>query len=201
MVVLCMFRFSQSLTKFHSLSFFCPRLFDFFPLQSNYGTIRRKLSDPWPDLDGVRRDHDVDVDVGRWSTAARHATRPRQEPDHQESRLLAPPLPDGAPPFVLLRPLHRRAHANARRLGESQGGLEVRGDGAGPSVLMDFHAGRAGRNCRNHPAGPDALRRPNTHRQEVLGLCFVYGRQVRCNSINSKLLSLQKTSKWMQTLH
>lgn len=93
---------------------------------------------------------------------------------------------------MFLCSLHRRAHANARRLGESQGRLEVRGDGVRPAVLMDLHAGRAGRHCRNHPAGPDALRRPNTHRQEVLGLCLVYGRKVRCtgNQFNRECLPL-----------
>lgn len=85
MVVLFVFRFSQSTTKSLSLSLPPHHPSVWFlsaPVQSNDGTIRRKLSNPRSNLDGVRRDHDVYVNIGRWSTATRHATWPRQKSNY-----------------------------------------------------------------------------------------------------------------------
>ena len=48
------------------------------------------------------------------------------------------------------------------------GGLEVRGDGAGPAVPVDLHGGGAGGHGRHHPAGAHPLRRPGPHRHAVL---------------------------------
>ena len=44
------------------------------------------------------------------------------------------------------------------------GGLEVRGDGAGPVVPLDLHCGRGGGDGGDHPAGPSAVRRPGPDR-------------------------------------
>ena len=44
------------------------------------------------------------------------------------------------------------------------GGLEVRGDGAGPVVPLDLHGGRGGGDGGDHPAGPSAVRRPGPDR-------------------------------------
>ena len=44
------------------------------------------------------------------------------------------------------------------------GGLEVRGDGVGPSLPLDLHRGRGGGHCGHHPPGPGPLRRPGSHR-------------------------------------
>ena len=42
--------------------------------------------------------------------------------------------------------------------GAGQGGLEVRGHGAGPAVPVDLHNGGGGGHGRDHPAGPQPLR-------------------------------------------
>lgn len=44
-----------------------------------------------------------------------------------------------------------------------EGGLEVRGDGPGPAVLVDLHPGRGRRLGGHHPAGADSVRRPRPH--------------------------------------
>lgn len=46
-----------------------------------------------------------------------------------------------------------------------QGGLEVRCDGARPAVPMDIHDGGGGGHGRDHPPGPQPLRRPQANRQ------------------------------------
>lgn len=79
-------------------------------------------------------------------------------------------MPPGDPQVVLLRALHSRAHQDAGGLHQGEGGLEVRGDGAGPALLVDLHVGGAGGHGRDHPAGAHALRRPHPHRQEVRGV-------------------------------
>lgn len=48
-----------------------------------------------------------------------------------------------------------------------EGGLEVRGHGAGPAVPVDLHPGSAGGHGRHHPAGAFALRRPRPPGQEA----------------------------------
>ncbi len=67
-----------------------------------------------------------------------------------------------------VRQLHRRAHAGARGGHQGQGGLEVRGHGAGPALPVDLHPGGVRGHCRDHPAGASALRRPHPHRQRDL---------------------------------
>ena len=44
------------------------------------------------------------------------------------------------------------------------GGLEVRGDGAGQAVPLDFHGGGGGGDGGDHPAGPGPVRRPGPDR-------------------------------------
>lgn len=45
--------------------------------------------------------------------------------------------------------------------------MEVRGDGAGPTVPLDIHPGGASGHGRHYPAGTHALRRPGAHRQSL----------------------------------
>lgn len=49
-----------------------------------------------------------------------------------------------------------------------EGGLEVRGDGAGQAVPVDLHAGGGGGLGRHHPAGAHAVRRARAHRRAPL---------------------------------
>lgn len=46
-------------------------------------------------------------------------------------------------------------------------GLEVRGDGAGSAVSLDFHPGGLGGHRGHHPASTHPVRRSGAHRQEV----------------------------------
>lgn len=46
-----------------------------------------------------------------------------------------------------------------------EGGLEVRGDGAGPAVPVDLHTSGAGGVGRHHPAGAHAVRRARAYRR------------------------------------
>jgi hypothetical protein len=50
-----------------------------------------------------------------------------------------------------------------------QGGLEVRGHGAGQALPLDLHDGGGGRHGRHHPPGPQLVRRQEAHRQGALG--------------------------------
>lgn len=147
-------------------------------VQFNDGAVRWELSDPRSHLDGVGRSYDVNVDFGRRSTAS-YTAGSSQESYHQKSWIFSPSLPHWTPPLMLLCSFHRRAHTNARRLCQGQRGLEVRGDGAGSFILMDIHVGRTGRHRWDYPASADTLRRSNTNRQKVLGLCIVDNCQVR----------------------
>uniref|UniRef100_A0A8D8JFI8 (northern house mosquito) hypothetical protein n=1 Tax=Culex pipiens TaxID=7175 RepID=A0A8D8JFI8_CULPI len=134
------------------------------------GPVRRQLPDSRsrPRDAALRVGGAVAVDGGRHGRPVRH-----QESRVQASALFALELPGGDAPELLLRAVHRGTHQNARGLDEGQGGLEVRGHGAGPAVPVDLHAGRGGRDGRHHPAGADAVRRPNTDRQNVRRLCHL----------------------------
>lgn len=48
-----------------------------------------------------------------------------------------------------------------------KGGLEVRSDGAGSAVSLDFYPGGLGGHRGHHSASAHSLRRSSAHRQEV----------------------------------
>lgn len=58
-------------------------------------------------------------------------------------------------------------------------GLEIRSHGVRPALLMDIHAGRAGRHGGHHSASTDVVRRSSaTYRQELQSVRYFYASQM-----------------------
>lgn len=69
-----------------------------------------------------------------------------------------------------------------------EGGLEVRGDGAGSLVPLDLHSGGSGGHRGHHPASAHSLRRSGADRQKVQRIRDHDGSEVSAPVVHARAL-------------